>query len=124
MKPRFVTKRRLKPPGEDLRRSLCESSLPDRTGRQVYVGAVSWSPHYEKRREAADDLFAGRLTGARARGFVRATHARFLFADCRKLHDLTAELRPMLQETRRFGCATIWVLKPRPDMALAGKPDA
>ena len=30
----------------------------------------------------------------------------------------------MLEQTRRFGCATIWVLKPRPDMAVAGRPDA
>ena len=98
--------------------------IPYRTGREVYVGAISWSPHYRARRTAADSLFEGRLTGARARAFVRATHARFLFADCRKLKDLTAELRPMLEQTRRFGCATIWVLKPRPDMAVAGRPDA
>lgn len=98
--------------------------IPYRTGREVYVGAISWSPHYLARRTAADDLFEGRLTGAPARAFVRATHARFLFEDCRKLSDLTAELRPMLEQTRRFGCATIWVLKPRPDMAVAGKPDA
>jgi hypothetical protein len=98
--------------------------IPYRTGREVYVGAISWSPHYLARRTAADDLFEGRLTGARARAFVRATHARFLFADCRKLSDLTAELRPMLEQARRFGCATIWVLRPRPDMAVAGKPDA
>jgi hypothetical protein len=98
--------------------------IPYKTGREVYVGAISWSPHYLARRAAADALFEGRLTGGRARAFVRATHARFLFEDCRKLRDLTADLRPMLEQTERFGCATIWVLKPRPDMAVAGRPDA
>jgi hypothetical protein len=97
--------------------------IPYKTGRQVYVGAISWSPHYRARRTAADALFEGRLRGAPARAFVRATHARFLFEDCRKLRDLTADLRPMLEQTERFGCATIWVLKPRPDMAVAGRAD-
>ena len=37
-----------------------------------------------------------RLNGAAARAFVLSTHARFLFSDCRKLKDLSAELQPLL----------------------------
>jgi hypothetical protein len=99
--------------------------IPYTTGRETYVGALSWSPNFRERRTNADALFEGRLTGAPARAFVESTHARFLFADCRKLKDLSAELAPLLEQTKRFGCATVYVLKERPGMtAAAGKPDA
>ncbi|MDQ3935735.1 MAG: hypothetical protein M3340_14010 [Actinomycetota bacterium] len=98
--------------------------IPYTTGREVYVGALSWSPDFQERRRRADALFEGRLRGERARAFVRETRARFLFADCRKLRDLAGELRPMLEEVRRFGCATVYVLRERPGMtAAAGLPD-
>jgi hypothetical protein len=98
--------------------------LPYTTGREVYVGQFSWAPDARTRRKRADDLFEGRLTGEPARAFVRETRARFLFADCRKLTDLSATLRGMLEEVRRYGCATVYVLRERPGMtAAAGKPD-
>jgi hypothetical protein len=98
--------------------------LPYRTGREVYVGQFSWAPDSRTRRRRADALFEGRLRGAPARAFVRESRARFLFADCRKLTDLTATLRRMLEEVRRFGCATVYVLRERPGMtAAAGRPD-
>ncbi|HEX8067345.1 MAG TPA: hypothetical protein VF520_12570 [Thermoleophilaceae bacterium] len=98
--------------------------VPYTTGREVYVGALSWSPDFRERRRAADALFEGRLRGEPARAFVRSTRARFLFADCRRLRDLTGDLRGMLEEVRRFGCATVYVLRERPGMtAAAGPPD-
>jgi hypothetical protein len=99
--------------------------VPYTTGRETYVGALSWSPHYRRRHRLADALFAGRLAGAPARAFVISTHARFLFADCRGLHDLAPELRGELESVRRFGCATFYVLRARPDRSrAAGPPDA
>jgi hypothetical protein len=98
--------------------------LPYTTGRETYVGALSWSPGFEERRERADALFEGRLTGASARAFVRSTRARFLFADCRELADLDAVLRPLIERARRYGCATVYTLWPRAAMArAAGRPD-
>ncbi|HEX8053797.1 MAG TPA: hypothetical protein VF517_12460 [Thermoleophilaceae bacterium] len=98
--------------------------IPYTTGREVYVGQFSWAPDARTRRKRADDLFEGRLRGEPARAFVRSTRARFLFADCRKLSDLSGELRGMLEEVRRFGCATVYVLRERPGMrAAAGRPD-
>jgi hypothetical protein len=98
--------------------------LPYRTGREVYVGQFSWAPDSRTRRERADELFEGRLTGQAARDFVDETKARFLFADCRKLTDLTQTLRGMLEDVRRFGCATVYVLRERPGMTeAAGLPD-
>ena len=112
-------------PGGVLAPSYSGTYVPYTTGRETYVGALSWSPHYERRRALADGLFSGRLTGDPARAFVRATRARFLFADCRGLADLRPELRRDLESVRRFGCATVYVLRARPDMALAaGPPDA
>lgn len=99
--------------------------VPYTTGRETYVGALSWSPDFRSRRTKADALFEGRLTGERALGFVRSTRARFLYADCRKLADLTRLLGPELERVDRYGCATVYVLRERPYMArAAGAPDS
>jgi hypothetical protein len=112
-------------PGGVLAPSYSGLYVPYTTGRETYVGTLSWTPHYARRRVQSDSLFSGRTTGAAARAFVRSTHARFLFADCRGLPDLTPELAPDLEAVRRFGCATVYVLRERPDMArAAGRPDA
>jgi hypothetical protein len=38
--------------------------------------------------------------------------------------DLTRELRPLLEQVRRFGCATVYELRARPDVSrAAGPPD-
>jgi hypothetical protein len=99
--------------------------IPYTTGRETYVGALSWSPNWRERRKNADGLFEGRLTGPAALDFVRSTHARFLYADCRKLTDLEPLLRPILERVDRYGCASVYVLRERPDMArAAGPPDS
>jgi hypothetical protein len=100
--------------------------LPSRTGRETYVGALSWTPDWSRRERLADGLVAGTLTGRRAVAFVRSTHARYVFVDCRPgLADLEPVLRPLLEHTLRFGCASVYVLRGRADMArAAGLPDA
>lgn len=99
--------------------------IPYTTGRETYVGALSWSPDFRSRRTKADALFEGRLVGDRALDFVRSTRARFLYADCRKLADLTRLLEPELERVDRYGCATVYVLRERPYMAqAAGPPDS
>ena len=99
--------------------------VPYTTGRETYVGALSWSPDFRDRRTKADALFEGRLVGERALDFVRSTRARFLYADCRKLADLSGVLRPELERVDRYGCATVYVLRERPYMArAAGPPDS
>jgi hypothetical protein len=112
-------------PGGTLGPSYAGYMLPYTTGRETYVGALSWSPNWNDRQRLANDLFEGRLTGERARDFVRSTNARFLFADCRPLTDLTRTLRPLLADVKRFGCATIYELRETPAMSrAAGPPDA
>jgi hypothetical protein len=86
--------------------------LPYKTGREVYVGALSWTPDWEERVSETRALFETGLPPGRARQLVRRSGARFVFVDCRPgLRDLTAELRPLLEDVRRYGCATVYVLR-------------
>ncbi|MEI6793209.1 MAG: hypothetical protein WCK97_08245 [Actinomycetes bacterium] len=115
-------------PGGVLGPSYSSLLVPARTGRETYVGPFSWTPDWSKRATTANDLFEGRLTGAAAREFVIKSHARWLFADCR-LKDVRAldrSLAPLLaRPPERFGCATLYELRYRPDMArAAGAPDS
>jgi hypothetical protein len=111
-------------PGGVLSRAYSGFFIPYTTGRETYVGALSWSPDFLVRKGNADRLFQGALRGAPARAFVRSTHARFLFGDCGS-HDLVPKLGAMIESVHRFGCASVYVLRPAPDMArAAGRPDA
>jgi hypothetical protein len=86
--------------------------LPYKTGREVYVGALSWTPDWEGRVTETRALFETGLPPERARQLVRRSGARFMFVDCRPgLRDLTADLRPLLEDVRRYGCATVYVLR-------------
>ena len=100
--------------------------LPYTTGRETWIGALSWTPDWRGRQRKADGLIVdGTLRGQAARDFVTSTRARFVFVDCRPgLRDLEPDLAPILEATRRFGCASVYVVKDRPDMArAAGRPD-
>jgi hypothetical protein len=100
--------------------------LPYTTGRETWIGALSWTPDWRGRQRKADGLIVdGTLHGQAARDFVTSTRARFVFVDCRPgLRDLEPELRPILEATRRFGCASVYVVKDHPAMArAAGRPD-
>ncbi len=95
--------------------------LPYKTGREVYVGALSWTPDWDLRVRLTQKLFEEGMRVSEARHFVRATGARFMFVDCRPgLRDLEAELRPLLEDVRRFDCASLYVLKRHPGTVLAG----
>jgi len=86
--------------------------LPYKTGREVYVGALSWTPDWEGRVTETRALFETGLPPEQARQLVRRSGARFVFVDCRPgLRDLTADLRPLLEDVRRYGCATVYVLR-------------
>jgi hypothetical protein len=100
--------RRDAPPGGVLAPVAIATSIPSQTGRPVWVGHPSWTPDYDRRRVAAEELFEGRLDPALARSLVRATGARLLVADCRGRADLRPLLGPLVMSTRRFGCATVY----------------
>ena len=96
------------PPGGVLAPTPLATVIPSQTGRAVWVGHGDWSPHYRRRAREVDRLFAGRMPARRARGFIIATGARILIADCAHPATLAAELG--LGAPRRFGCARVWVL--------------
>ena len=95
--------------------------LPYKTGREVYVGALSWTPGWAERVADTQRLFEGAPSDADARAFVRGTGARFVFVDCRPgLRDLEPVLGPLLEDVRRFDCATLYVLRRHAGTALVG----
>jgi hypothetical protein len=84
--------------------------VPYQTGRETWVGQISWTPGYHDRVDAAEELFSGELGRDETVRLVSRSGARFLFADCLKRTDLTAALRPYLASVRHFGCATVYEL--------------
>jgi hypothetical protein len=99
--------------------------LPYTTGRETWIGALSWTPDWRGRQRLADGVVDGTLRGKAAQDVVRASRARYVFVDCRPgLADLELELGPLLAEVHRFGCASVYVVKDRPELAgAAGRPD-
>ena len=86
--------------------------IPYRTGREVYVGALSWTPGWERRVVETRALFEGPMAPADAQALARRSGARFAFADCRPgLRDLRPLLGPLIERARRFGCATLYELR-------------
>lgn len=83
-------------------------AVPAYTGRETYIGAGSWSPDFDRRREQMEDLFAGRLTPAQAERLVRASGARFVLGDCHGRADISATVRGFTDPPRRFGCAVVY----------------
>ena len=109
-------------PGGVLAPTYAALLIPSRTGRETWVGPFSWTPDWDRRARLVNDLFEGRLTPREARRVVIESRARWLFADCRPLAlaTLEREIRPLLAgPPRRFGCATLYELRERPEMLEA-----
>jgi hypothetical protein len=100
------------PPGGVLAPTLFANAVPSQTGRSVWVGHQFWSRDYPARSRAAEALFDGRLSSLQARILVLDSGARVLIGDCAHSLDLEPALRPILAATHRFGCATVYVVKP------------
>jgi hypothetical protein len=100
-------------PGGVIAPAYAGHMLPYRTGREVYVGALSWTPHWAQRVRETQALFEGPMGAAQARALVRRSRARFAFVDCRPhLRDLTGLLGPLVERVENYGCATVYVLRP------------
>ena len=56
--------------------------VPYQTGRETWVGQISWTPNYRRRVDRAEELFSGELDREHAVRLVSRSGARFLFADC------------------------------------------
>ncbi len=82
--------------------------VPAYTGRETWIGAGSWTPDFDRRLRAAEDLFAGRLDAAAAERLVRRSGARFLYSDCHGRADIARLVEGFTDPPRRFGCAAVW----------------
>lgn len=99
-------------PGGVLAPTSIGMSVPAHAGRGTWVGHFAWTPDFHSRDDRAEALFAGRMPPADARALVRATGARFLLADCDHPGDLRPLLAPLHPRVRRFGCATVYEVRP------------
>jgi hypothetical protein len=95
-------------PGGVLAPAYLGTAIPAYTGREVWVGAGSWSPDFGERNQQVNDLFDGRLGPAESEALVRRSGARFLFSDCHGRPDLTRLFAGFTEPPRRFGCALVW----------------
>ena len=82
--------------------------VPAYTGRETWIGAGSWTPDFTARQRQTEDLFAGRLSPARARALVRRSRARFLLSDCHGRADIAPTVSAFTDPPKRYGCATVW----------------
>jgi hypothetical protein len=103
---------RADPPGAVYAPVSMGQLVPAETGRHTAVGNLFWTPDYLRRRAYTEILFGGGLAPRGARAVARASGARFLLSGCDGRTDLSAALRPLLTSVRRFGCATVYELKP------------
>jgi hypothetical protein len=86
--------------------------VPAETGRKTWVGIVGWTPDYQGRVALANQLFSGKLSQSASIDLVRSTGARFLLSDCQNRANLIPLLHSILRSVRRFGCATVYILRP------------
>jgi hypothetical protein len=82
--------------------------VPAHTGRESWLGAISWTPDYAVRRAQAEDLFAGRMSRAEAERLVRRSGARFLLSDCQARADIGPLVGAVTEPPVRFGCAAVY----------------
>ena len=94
--------------GGVLARYYLGMTVPPQTGRDTWVGQFPWTPDFEKRRAAAEELFSGRMAPADAQRLVREIGPRWLLADCGRQVDLEPLLGDLVRRTDRFGCAAVY----------------
>lgn len=100
-------------PGGVLARNYFGLIVPAETNRRTYIGLCLWSePHCLRRMNETIALMDGGYSPAVGRAFVRSTGARFVLQDCESHGDLNAALAPIATSTSRFGCATVYTLRP------------
>lgn len=97
---------RVRRPGGVLPSLRISAAVPAYTGRRSWIGHASWTPDYPARAADVNALFAGRLTGAAGRSFLREVGARYLLADCEPSFN-PATLGPIVVSARRFGCVEV-----------------
>ena len=83
------------------------------TGREVWLGAGSWTPDIGGRGLAVGGLFSRDSFSLFAEQVVGGSGARFVYAPCTVKTDLEPSLAALsLGPVHRFGCARVWEIRP------------
>jgi hypothetical protein len=85
--------------------------VPAYTGRETWIGAGSWTPDFDERRDLTEALFAGELDERQAGELIRDSGAAFLYSDCHGRADIDQLVRPFTDPPRRFGCAAVYPVR-------------
>ena len=99
-------------PGSVLAPAEMGQLIPAETGRRTNVGNIFWTPDFLRRRLFTDIFFRGRLDAEATQGVVRSSGSRFLMSGCAGYADLSRLIAPQLESVRRFGCATVYEIRP------------
>ncbi len=95
--------------------------VPGYTGKESYIGPRSWTPNWTARSRASGGLLLGILGPAATDKLLTSTHTRWVFAECDKhgkaLPSIASNIGPLLESERRFGCATVYVIRKSPTAA-------
>jgi hypothetical protein len=108
-------------PGGVVTDSILGAVVPGETGRRTYIGNCDWSvPHCQWRWNNTWHLFLWTWAWHYPRGwwvrwFVPRTGARFVLQSCHShTFKLKRQLDPMLVAVHRFGCASVYEVRPGP----------
>jgi hypothetical protein len=85
--------------------------VPAYTGRETWIGAGSWTPDFDERRDRTEALFAGELDASEAGELIRDSGAAFLYSDCHGRADIEPLVRRFTDPPRRFGCAAVYPVR-------------
>lgn len=96
------------PKGGVLASGFAGPLVPAYAGRQTWVGSMSWTPDYDRRRSLADRLLDGKLTPAQAAAVLRRSRARYVLVDCQGRAPADGIFPAgTVAVAGRFGCATV-----------------
>jgi hypothetical protein len=85
--------------------------VPAYTGKETWIGAGSWTPDFDERRDRTEALFAGELDESEAGALIRDSGAAFLYSDCHGRADIEEIVRPFTDPPQRFGCAAVYPVR-------------
>jgi hypothetical protein len=98
------------PPGGVLAPFEISMAVPAFTDRPTWIGHPVWTPWFFYRVTQGERLFAGRSSDAGAVRFVRHLKPRIVLAPCGTSPRLSRQLEQIVERSRRFGCAAVYVL--------------
>jgi hypothetical protein len=86
------------------------AEVPGFTGKPTWVGHPLWTPGYGERGRLAAEVAAAKLPPPVVRWEVARSGAKYVLTGCGS-PSLRSVLAPLVRDVRRFGCATLYVVR-------------